>query len=99
MRQEGQYKNRRTPDLVLLDLNMPRKDGREVLKEVRGDERLKRIPIIILTTSDAEKDVLTAYGLNANAYIKKPVDMEQFTDAMRSLDRFFLTYVVLPSAD
>lgn len=84
------------PDLILLDLNLPRKDGREVLAEIKMDEHLRRIPVVVLTTSSAEKDILISYGLHANCYITKPVDFEQFIDVVRSIDDFWLTVVRLP---
>lgn len=85
------------PDLVLLDLNMPRKDGREVLREMKEHPDLRRIPVVVLTTSEAEQDVLDAYDYSANAYIVKPVDFEQFFRTVRSLEDFWLTVVRLPS--
>lgn len=84
------------PDLVLLDLNLPRKGGLEVLAEMKADPDLRRIPVVILTTSDAEKDILTSYDHHANAYIKKPVDFDQFVKVVRQIDEFFVTVVVLP---
>lgn len=97
MRQEGQYANVPRPDLILLDLNLPRKDGREVLAEIKADEGLKRIPVIVLTTSQAEEDICKAYGLNANCYIAKPVDLDQFITVIKSIEDFWLTIVKLPS--
>ncbi len=88
---------RTPPDLMLLDLNLPRKDGRQVLKEVRADESIARLPVIALTTSEAESDVMHCYELGANAYIVKPVDFEQFIDVVRSIDSFWLQIVTLPS--
>jgi DNA-binding response OmpR family regulator len=82
---------------VLLDLNLPRRDGREVLREVKSDSELRRIPIVVLTTSDAEEDVLASYDLHANAYVRKPVDFEQFLKAVRAIDDFFITVVRLPT--
>ena len=96
LRREGAYANAPTPDLVLLDLNLPRRDGREVLREVKGDESLRRIPVVVLTTSDAEEDVLSSYDLYANAYVRKPVDFEQFVAAVRAIDDFFISVVRLP---
>jgi len=96
LRREGAYANAPTPDLVLLDLNLPRRDGREVLREVKGDESLRRIPVVVLTTSDAEEDVLSSYDLHANAYVRKPVDFEQFVAAVRAIDDFFISVVRLP---
>ncbi|MBC8351175.1 MAG: response regulator [Planctomycetes bacterium] len=97
LRKEGDYAEMARPDVVLLDLNMPRKNGREVLQEIRADENLKTLPVIVLTTSDDERDVHDAYGLSANCYITKPVDMAQFTAAMVALDQFWLTWVMLPT--
>lgn len=84
------------PDLILLDLNLPRKNGREVLEEIKQDPRLKTIPVVILTTSQAEEDVLRAYRLHANCYITKPVDFVQFNTIIRSIEEFWLTIVTLP---
>ena len=96
LRQEGKYADHPRPDLVLLDLNLPRKDGREVLAEVKGDAALARIPVVVLTTSVAEQDVLKSYELHANAYICKPVDLDQFIQVVRSIEDFWLTIVKLP---
>jgi CheY-like chemotaxis protein len=96
LRKEGRFADVQTPDLVLLDLNLPRRDGREVLREVKGDPELRRIPIVVLTTSDAEEDILASYDLHANAYVRKPVDFEQFVAAVRAIDDFFITVVRLP---
>jgi CheY-like chemotaxis protein len=85
------------PDLILLDLNLPRKDGREVLEEIRADPRLTAIPVVVLTTSDAEADILRSYELHANAYITKPVDLQHFLEVVREIDNFFVTVVKLPS--
>jgi CheY-like chemotaxis protein len=84
------------PDLILLDLNMPRKDGREVLKEIKSHPTLRRIPVVILTTSQAEEDILNTYDLHANCYITKPVDFSQFLKVVRSIEDFWLTVVKLP---
>lgn len=97
LRREGKYSNVSRPDLVLLDLNLPRKDGREVLAEVKADARLRRIPVVILTTSQAEDDILRAYHLNANSYITKPVDLEQFIRVLQSIENFWLRVVKLPT--
>src|SRR4028118_1069994 len=97
LRKEGKYTDVRRPDLVLLDLNMPRKDGREVLAEVKSDDKLKQIPVVVLTTSQAQEDVLKAYGLHANCYISKPVDFEQFANVVRAIDQFWFTVVTLPT--
>jgi CheY-like chemotaxis protein len=96
MRKQGRYADVTTPDLVLLDLNLPRRDGREVLLEIKGDPDLRRIPVVVLTTSEAEEDVLAAYNLHANAYVRKPVDFDQFVAAVRAIDDFFITVVRLP---
>jgi two-component system response regulator len=97
LRQQGKYTDVPRPDLVLLDLNMPRKDGREVLAEVKEDDDLKSIPVVVLTTSQAQEDVLKAYGLHANCYISKPVDFQQFTNVVRAIDQFWFTVVTLPT--
>jgi len=99
LRREGKYADSPRPDLILLDLNLPRKDGREVLLEIKQDPRLKRIPVVILTTSQAEEDILKAYNLSANCYIAKPVDLEQFIKVVRSIENFWLTIVKLPSSE
>ncbi len=96
LRQEGEYADAPRPDLVLLDLNLPRKDGREVLAEVKADEALRQIPVVVLTTSKAEEDVLRSYKLHANAYVTKPVDFERFIEVVRQIDEFFVTVVKLP---
>jgi CheY-like chemotaxis protein len=96
VRKEGQYENAPRPDLILLDLNLPRKDGREVLEDLKGDEDLKRIPVIVLTVSQAEEDVLKTYALNANAYITKPVELDRFIEIIRALENFWLSIVTLP---
>ena len=99
MRREGKYINEPRPDLILLDLNLPRKDGREVLAEIKNDPILRVIPIVILTTSKAEKDILISYNLHANCYITKPVDLEQFITVVKSIENFWLTIVKLPPQD
>jgi len=96
LRREGKYAGSPRPDIVLLDLNLPRKDGREVLQEVKTDEDLKRIPVVVLTTSKAEEDVLRTYNLHANCYVTKPVDLEKFIVVVKSIDVFWLTIVTLP---
>jgi CheY-like chemotaxis protein len=97
LRQQGKYAGAQRPDLILLDLNLPRKDGREVLAEIKADDRLKRIPVVILTTSQAEEDILKAYNLNANCYVSKPVDLDQFIRVVRTIKDFWLTIVKLPA--
>ena len=99
LRKQGQYIAAPRPDLILLDLNMPRKDGREVLTEVKADDDLKYIPVVVLTTSQAQEDVMRAYGLHANCYISKPVNFEQFTNVVRAVDNFWFTIVTLPAED
>jgi CheY-like chemotaxis protein len=84
------------PDLILLDLNLPKVDGRSVLEQVKADERLRRIPVVVLTTSEAEEDVLRSYDLHANAYVSKPVDFDQFVRVIRQIDEFFISVVRLP---
>lgn len=99
LHKQGQYANVVRPDLVLLDLNLPRKDGRQVLAEIKADPDLKTIPVVVLTTSQAEGDVLQSYQLQANCYITKPVDLEQFMTVVRSIQDFWLTIVTLPNTD
>jgi two-component system, chemotaxis family, response regulator Rcp1 len=96
LRRDGHYANAVRPDLVLLDLNLPRKDGREVLADMKADPELKTIPVVVLTTSRAEQDVFRSYELQANCYISKPVDLEQFITVVRSIEDFWLTIVTLP---
>lgn len=98
LRKEGKYAKMPTPDLVLLDLNLPRKDGREVLKEIKEDVDLKRIPVVILTMSRAEEDVLKSYDLHANCFISKPIDLNQFLKVVHSIEDFWLTIVKLPKS-
>jgi two-component system, chemotaxis family, response regulator Rcp1 len=97
LRREGEFACAARPDLVLLDLNLPRKDGREVLAEIKSDPSLKNIPVIVLTTSNAERDVTQAYDLHANCYLTKPVDFLQFIEIVRSIEHFWFTIVTLPS--
>ncbi len=99
LRREGKYKDAPRPDLVLLDLNLPRKDGREVLAEMKEHPDLRLIPVVVLTTSEAEQDVVRTYELCANCYITKPVDLEKFITIVRSIEDFWLTIVRLPSFD
>lgn len=96
LRQQGKYADAPRPDLILLDLNLPKKDGREVLPEIKGDTNLKRIPVVILTTSKAEQDIVKTYNLHANCYVTKPVDLEQFISVVRSVQYFWLSIVKLP---
>jgi CheY-like chemotaxis protein len=96
LRKQGKYKDVPRPDIILLDLNLPRKDGREVLEEIKSDGELKRIPVVVLTTSKAEEDVLRTYNLHANCYVTKPVDLEKFMVVVKSIDVFWLTVVTLP---
>lgn len=96
LRREGRYAGAPRPDVILLDLNLPRKDGREVLQEVKADPALRSIPVVILTTSDAERDIAQAYALHANCYIKKPVDLDQFITVVQSIENFWFTIVKLP---
>ena len=96
LRKQEKYVKAAHPDIVLLDLNLPRKDGREVLAEIKGDESLRRIPVVILTTSQAEEDILKAYNLCANCYITKPVDFDQFVKIVQSIENFWFAIVKLP---
>ena len=97
LRKQGRFADAPTPDLVLLDLNLPRRNGRDVLREVKSDPDLRRTPVVVLTTSNAEEDVLASYDLHANAYVRKPVGFQQFVEAVRAIDDFFITVVRLPS--
>ena len=96
LQRQGRHADVPRPDLILLDLNLPRKDGRQVLKEIKADDSLKRIPVVILTTSKSEEDVLRAYDLHANCYITKPVDFNRFMEVVKSIEDFWLTVVRLP---
>jgi two-component system, chemotaxis family, response regulator Rcp1 len=96
LRRQGPYTDAARPDIILLDLNMPRKDGREVLEEVKTDPDLKRIPVVVMTTSNADQDVVQSYNLGANCYIVKPVDLEQLTTIVKSIEDFWFTVVKLP---
>jgi CheY-like chemotaxis protein len=96
LRREAGYGDAPRPDLILLDLNLPRMDGHEVLAHIKSDSDLGRIPVVVLTTSDAEEDVLRSYDLHANAYVTKPVDFERFLSVVRQIDNFFVTVVKLP---
>lgn len=99
LRKKGKYAKAIRPDLILLDLNLPKKDGREVLQEVKSDPKLKKIPIVVLTTSQAELDVMTSYEHHANCYITKPVDFGQFIKVVRSVENFWFSIVTLPPAN
>lgn len=99
LRREGKFSAMTRPDLILLDLNLPRKTGIEVLAEIKADERLKRIPVVILTTSSAEEDIVKSYNLHANCYITKPVDLTQFINIVQSIENFWFTIVKLPNTD
>jgi CheY-like chemotaxis protein len=96
LRQEGEYAGRPRPDLVLLDLNLPRMDGRQVLESIKSDPDLASIPVVVLTTSENEDDVLRSYSLHANAYVTKPLDFARFIEVIRQIDDFFITVVRLP---
>ena len=97
LRKEGKYADAVQPELILLDLNLPKKDGREVLAEIKADPKLRRIPVVVLTTSSAEEDILKIYDLHANCYITKPVDLEQFMGVVKSIEDFWVSVVKLPS--
>jgi chemotaxis family two-component system response regulator Rcp1 len=97
LRRQGKYAHSPRPDLILLDLNLPKKDGREVLFEIKADETLCSIPVVILTTSQSEEDVLRTYKLHANCYVIKPVDFNQFAEVVRSIENFWFTVVILPT--
>jgi CheY-like chemotaxis protein len=96
LRREGQYADAPRPDLVLLDLNLPRVDGREVLQVIKEDQDLRRIPVVVLTTSQADEDIIRSYSLHANAYVTKPVDFDSFIAVVRQIDEFFVSVVKLP---
>ncbi len=96
LHREGKYKDAPVPDLILLDLNLPKKNGREVLAEIKVDSKLKHIPVVVLTTSQAEKDIIMTYNMHANCYITKPVDFDQFIGVVKSIENFWFTVVKLP---
>lgn len=96
LRREGKYAGAARPDLVLLDLNLPKKSGREVLAEIKADESLRRIPVVVITSSEAEQDIFATYNLHVNCYVTKPVDLDQFIKVVRSISTFWLTIVKLP---
>jgi CheY-like chemotaxis protein len=97
LRREGKYADAPRPDLILLDLNLPKKDGREVLAEIKADPALMRIPVVILTTSQAEEDILRSYSLHANCFVTKPVDLDRFIKVVQSIEQFWITIVKLPA--
>ncbi len=97
LKKETPYTDAVTPDLILLDLNLPKRDGREVLQEVKTDKLLKRIPVVVLTTSNAEQDILKSYNLHVNCYINKPVDFDKFFDVIQKIEDFWLTTAILPT--
>ena len=99
LNREGKFKDDPRPDLIILDLNLPKKDGREVLREIKEDDSLKKIPVVILTTSEAEQDILKSYELHANCYITKPVSMNQFIKIVKSISYFWFYIVILPSGE
>ncbi len=99
LRRESPYGNAPRPDIILLDLNLPKKDGREVLSEIKSDPALRRIPVVVITSSEAEQDILQTYDLHVNCYVTKPVDLDQFIKVVRSIEDFWLTIVRLPSED
>ena len=96
LRKQGAYAGASTPDLVLLDLNLPKKDGREVLQEMKADSKLKQIPVVILTTSDAQADIVKAYAAGGNCYVTKPVGLDQFTKVVKAIEQFWFSVVKLP---
>lgn len=96
LRREGEYADAQRPDLILLDLNLPRMDGRELLSVIKEDEDLRSIPVVVLTTSEAEEDIVKSYKLHANAYVSKPVDFDRFIEVVRQIDEFFVSVVKLP---
>lgn len=99
LKHNGKFKNSPKPDLIILDLNLPRMDGREVLSEIKNDEKLKHIPIVIMTISQAEEDILKSYNLHANCYITKPIDLNQFIKVVKSIEDFWFSIVKLPPKD
>ncbi|MBI4397134.1 MAG: response regulator [Elusimicrobia bacterium] len=99
LRREGRFKDAPRPDIILLDLNLPKKDGREVLNELKSDPELRPIPVVILTSSQAEEDIVKSYQLHANCYITKPIDLNQFTTVVKSIEEFWFSIVKLPKAE
>lgn len=98
LRKQGKYKDAPRPDIILLDLNLPKKDGREVLAEIKSDQNLKTIPVVIISSSEAEQDIIKSYDLNANCYVTKPVNFDQFIKVVQSINEFWLTIVKLPGS-
>lgn len=98
LRKQGKYKDAPRPDIILLDLNLPKKDGREVLAEIKSDQNLKAIPVVIISSSEAEQDIIKSYDLNANCYVTKPVNFDQFIKVVQSINDFWLTIVKLPGS-
>jgi two-component system, chemotaxis family, response regulator Rcp1 len=96
LRQEGDHADKPRPDIVILDLNLPRKDGREVLREIKGDDSLRRIPVVVLTTSSSDRDIGECYDSHANCFLTKPIDFEEFIDVVRSMEHFWISVVRLP---
>ncbi len=99
LRREAPYAGVPVPDLILLDLNLPRKDGREVLEEIKGDPELRLVPVVVLTTSAAERDLIKSYNLHANAYVIKPIDLDRFIEVVRAIENFWFTIVKLPQVN
>ena len=99
LKKESPYEKANTPDLILLDLNLPKKDGRQVLEEIKNDAKLQQIPVVILTSSEAEKDIIQSYKLHANCYITKPIGIEQFVEVIKSIEDFWFSIVKLPTYD
>jgi len=99
LRREGDFKDAPRPDLILLDLNMPRKDGREVLKEIKADKNLRRIPVVVLTTSENESDIASSYDCQANSYVTKPVDLNKFKEVVSTIKKYWFAVVKLPPVD
>jgi CheY-like chemotaxis protein len=97
LRKQGKYKDAPRPDIILLDLNLPKKDGREVLADIKSDPLLKCIPVVVITSSEAEQDIIKSYNLNANCYVTKPVNLNQFIKVVQSINEFWITIVKLPS--
>ena len=99
LRREGNFANEKRPDLIILDLNLPQKDGREVLAEIKSDNKLKQIPVIVLTTSAADQDIKVTYDLHANCFLTKPVDLDRFMECLKSVEEFWVNVATLPPRD